>query len=98
MTVLVGPDVHQHDFFREQGIGFGEELPGTDMTQNRTVSPDIIVLDGHAAGQNQTHPVSLISGVKNDRVLRIRFFLRMQRSQAVRKFFRRYAPEKDVVF
>ena len=97
-AVFVRPHIHQQDFLRQQGVGFCKELPCFHMTQDGAVPPGVVAFDGDAAGQNHSHAVGFIAGVKNDTAFSERLLAGVQRPETFLSLLIGQAPEKGTVF
>lgn len=55
-AVFAGRYIHKHGFVFQQRVGFSEDLPATDVTDDRTIASGVIALNCHTPFKNKSHP------------------------------------------
>ena len=54
-TIFACGHIHERGFVFQQRVGFCEDLPATDMTDDRAVAPGVIALNCYAPIENKSH-------------------------------------------
>lgn len=91
---LCGNGADHQLFAGQAGVVFRKDLPCAYLIQNAAVAPDIIILDGYAAGEHHAHGGDGLSLPADELAPLIGFRCRLQAAQHALDILRRDAPEQ----
>ena len=91
---LVGHGADHQLFAGQAGVVFRKDLPCAHPIQNAAVAPDIIILDGYAAGEHHAHGGDGLPLPADELAPLIGFRCRLQAAQHALNILRRDAPEQ----
>jgi len=91
---LGGNDADHQPLTGQAGVVFRKDLPCAYLVQNTAVAPDIIILDGYAAGEHHAHGGDGLPLPADEIAPLIGFRCRLQAAQHALDILRRDAPEQ----